>query len=80
MTVVTPSADGSITVAQAALLCDVSEITIRSWISRGYVAPGGERVKLPVRYRYKGVIALDPVEVAKAEHATALRARRRIAA
>lgn len=76
----TPSEDGSISVAQAAVLCEVSEITVRSWIRRGYIAADGSRVRLPVKYRWKGQIALDPVEVAKAEHATALRARRRTAA
>jgi hypothetical protein len=33
---------------------------------------------MPVAFRYKGLVYLDPLEVAKAEHATAERARRLI--
>jgi hypothetical protein len=36
------------------------------------------RVRLPVAGRFKRRLLLDPIEVAKAEHATAPRARRMI--
>lgn len=67
-----------ITVKQASALSGVGEGTIRAWINRGYIGLDGERHFLPVAWRYKGLIYLDPVEVAKAEHATAERARRLI--
>jgi hypothetical protein len=72
---VTPGPGGFITTDQAAELCGVSPVTVRNWINRGWRAGGGVR-KLPVAFRYRGRIMLDPVEVQKAEHATAERARR----
>jgi hypothetical protein len=78
--IITPGPDGSVTVGQAAQLCGVSVITIRSWINRGYVSDDGSRVKLPVKHRWRGIIHLDPVEVQKAEYATARRTRRKPAA
>ena len=50
--------------------------TVSQWVSRGYLTHDGERRKLPVAVRYRGRIMLDPVEVAKAKHATDKRARR----
>lgn len=76
MTPVMPGPDGLITTDQAAALCGVGAATVGKWIRRGYIGPDGERCKLPVASRYKGRIRLDPVEVARAEHATAHRARR----
>jgi hypothetical protein len=49
--------------------------TISQWISRGY-GPKGARCKLPVAKREGRFIYLDPVEVAKADHATKGPARR----
>jgi hypothetical protein len=74
---VVPGPSGCITTEQAALLCGVSPITVRNWINRGWHTDDGIR-KLPVAFRFRGRIMLDPVEVAKAEHATAVRARRTI--
>jgi len=74
--VITPGPGGWITTDQAAQLCGVAPVTVRNWVLRGYVSPGGERVKLPVAGRYKRRLLLDPVDVARAEHATARRARR----
>jgi hypothetical protein len=74
--VITPDARGMITRDQAALLCGVRPDTVSQWISRGYLLADGTRRKLPVAYRWKGRIMLDPVEVAKAEHATARKTRR----
>ena len=75
---VEPGPGGKITVRQAAALCNVGEGTIRAWINRGYLGLDGEKHFLPVAWRFKGRSYLDPVEVAKAEHATADRARRLI--
>jgi hypothetical protein len=75
MPTITPGPHGLITTDQAAALCGVSPVTVRSWINRGWKTPGGLR-KLPVAWRYKGRIMLDPVEVAKADHATREKARR----
>ena len=72
---ITPGPGGCITTEQAAALCGVSAITVRSWINRGWKTPDGTR-KLPVAFRYRGRIMLNPVEVAKDERATAERARR----
>lgn len=78
-------ADGLINVKQAAALCGVEEVTVRNWILRGYwlrahtrkCRPGcGHRCRLAVAKREDGLIWLDPVEVAKAEHATARQAGR----
>jgi hypothetical protein len=74
---VTPGPGGFITTDQAAALCGVTSITVRNWINRGWRTEDGIR-KLPVAFRYRGRIMLDPIEVAKAEHATAARARRHI--
>ena len=76
MGTVTPGPGGFITTDQAAQLCDVSPVTVRNWINRGWHTEDGEVRKLPVAFRYRGRIMLDPVEVQKAEHATAKRARR----
>ena len=80
-------ADGLISVKQAAVLCGVEEVTVRNWIGRGYWLPAhsrkcgrdcGHRAKLQVAKREAGMIWLDPIEVAKAEHATARKAGRRL--
>ena len=67
--------DGLIDVEQAAELCGVKPVTIRAWISRGY-GPKNTRGKVPVAKREGRRILLDPVEVAKADHATKGPARR----
>ena len=67
--------DGLIDVEQAAELCGVAPVTIRAWTQRGY-GPKGARRKMPVAKREGRCILLDPVEVAKAEHATRKAARR----
>lgn len=67
--------DGLIGIEQAAELCGVAQVTIRNWISRGY-GPKNDRRKLAVAKRENGRILLDPIEVAKADHATSKRARR----
>lgn len=77
MATITPGPGGCITTDQAAALCGVTPITVRSWINRGWSTPEGQR-KLPVAWRFKGRIMLDPVEVAKADRATAGRARRHV--
>lgn len=70
-------ADGLVTVSQAAQLCGVREVTVRNWVTRGYWSDALQhRVHLPVAKREGRAMLLDPVEVAKAEHATAARARR----
>lgn len=77
MKLVEPGPGGFITTEQAAALCGVKPVTVRNWILRGYTGTDGERHHLPA-CRYKRRLLLDPVEVAKAEHATAERARRLI--
>ena len=67
--------DGLIDVEQAAALCGVKPVTIRAWISRGY-GPKTARRKLLVAKREGRLILLDPIEVAKADHATRKAARR----
>ena len=67
--------DGLIDVEQAAALCGVKPVTIRAWINRGY-GPKDTRRKLPVAKREGRYIFLDPIEVAKADHATRKAARR----
>lgn len=74
--VITPNEAGMITVKQAAAMCGVSEITVRNWANRGWHDEDDNIVKMPIAYKHKGVIYLDPVEVAKAELATAEKARR----
>lgn len=75
MKLVEPGPGGFITTEQAAALCGVKPVTVRNWILRGYIGPDGERHYLPA-HRYKRRLLLDPVDVARAEHATAERARR----
>lgn len=80
-TVVVARPDGLIPVADAALLSGVDERTVRNWIYRGYYCDVlGARCFLPVAKREGWLILLDPVQVARAEHATARRARRPSAA
>ena len=67
---IVPTADGLITIKQAALLTGRSEEAVRAWIRRGYRLPTGERVKLAPKRRDRWVILLDPVDVAKADRAT----------
>ena len=67
--------DGLIDVEQAAELCGVQPVTVRAWITRGY-GPKDARRNLPVAKREGRRLLLDPVEVAKAEHATRKAARR----
>ena len=69
--------DGLIDVEQAAELCGVKPVTIRAWTQRGY-GPKDARRKLPVAKREGRAIFLDPVEVAKADHATSGPARRSV--
>lgn len=69
--------DGLIDVEQAAELCGVKPVTIRAWAQRGY-GPKDARRKLPVAKREGRTILLDPVEVAKADHATKGPARREV--
>lgn len=72
---IVPRPDGLITREQAAHLCRVTPGAISVWASRGY-GPKGKKVKLPVAKRENGRPLYDPVEVAKADHATRKRARR----
>jgi predicted site-specific integrase-resolvase len=69
--------DGLIDVEQAAELCGVKPVTVRAWTQRGY-GPKDARRKLPVVKRENGRVLLDPVEVAKADHATKGPARRAV--
>ena len=62
-------ADGLIDAAQAALMCDVGESTIRAWVCRGMLAKAG--------IDERGRSLFKPGDVAVAEHATRKRARRR---
>jgi excisionase family DNA binding protein len=62
-----PGPDGLLTREQAAALCGVHPDTISQWIRRGHLKVTRRQGRSPL---------LDPVEVAKAEHATAERARR----
>ena len=66
--------DGLITIEQAAELCGVQPVTVRNWANRGY-GPREARRKLPVK-RENGRLLVDPIELAKADHATKERARR----
>jgi hypothetical protein len=72
---ITPRPDGLITRAQAAELCGVTPEAITNWSRLGY-GPRADRRYLPVKRRERGHPLYDPVEVAKADHATARRARR----
>lgn len=69
--------DGLIDVEQAAELCGVRPVTIRAWTQRGY-GPKADRRKLPVAKREGRTVLLDPIEVAKADHATKGPARRSV--
>jgi hypothetical protein len=69
--------DGLIDVEQASELCGVRPVTIRAWTQRGY-GPKNDRRKLPVAKREGRLVLLDPVEVAKADHATRGPARRSV--
>lgn len=77
---ITPTRDGLITVAQAAALTNRSESAVYAWIRRGYRTPTGKKVKLRPKRRAGQVILLDPVDVAKAAHATDPRGLYRAAA
>lgn len=66
--------DGLLTIDQAAQLCGVQPVTVRNWANRGY-GPKGARRRLPVT-REDGRLLVDPIELAKADHATKERARR----
>jgi hypothetical protein len=69
--------DGLIDRDQAAELCGVTPDAITQWSTRGYLSRDGQaRHKLPVAKRENGRPLYDPVEVAKADHATSKRARR----
>lgn len=70
-----PRPDGLIDRGQAAALCGVTPEAITNWTRIGY-GPKGAKVKLPVKRRESGRPLFDPVEVAKADWATAKRARR----
>jgi hypothetical protein len=72
--VIVPRPDGLITRGQAAALCGVTPEAITNW-TRGY-GPKHDRRRLPVAKRVNGHPLFDPVEVAKAKHATDKRARR----
>jgi hypothetical protein len=72
---IVPRPDGLITRDQAAELCGVTPEAITNWSRAGY-GPKHDRRRLPVARREHGRPLYDPVEVAKAEHATAVRARR----
>jgi hypothetical protein len=62
-------ADGLIDAAQAALMCDVGESTIRAWVSRSMLAKAG--------IDERGRSLFRPEDVARTEHSTRKRARRR---
>lgn len=64
-----PRPDGLITRDQAAALCRVSPEAITNWTRIGY-GPKGAKVKLPVQRREHGRPLFDPVDVARADHAT----------
>ena len=66
--------DGMLTIEQAALLCGVKPVTVRNWANRGY-GPKESRRRLPVK-REDGRLLVDPIELAKADHATKGPARR----
>jgi hypothetical protein len=67
---IVPTADGLITIKQAAILTGRSEKTVWSWTSKGYKAPDGTRVVIQKKRRDGREILLDVVEVAKADRAT----------
>lgn len=62
---------------EAARHCQVSKVTVWGWANRGYRAPTGQRVKLPVSGKDRdGRNLYCLLHVAKAEAATRKRARR----
>lgn len=64
--------DGLLDRAQAARLCGVTPDAITNWAGRGYIVVidgKRERRRLPVTYEDRKPL-YDPVELAKAEHAT----------
>jgi predicted DNA-binding transcriptional regulator AlpA len=67
---IVPAPDGLITLEQAAALTGRSRKTVWAWTSAGYRAPDGTRVKVKVKRRDGWLIMVDPVEIAKAAHAT----------
>ena len=70
-------ADGLVTRAEAALLCDVSPEAISNWVSRGYWSDAlDSQAYLPVAKREGRKPLFDTIELAKAEYATRKRARR----
>jgi hypothetical protein len=73
---ITLGPDGLLSRRQAAQLCGVTPEAINNWVRDGY-GPKGKKTKLPVRRRDStGHPRFDPIDVAKAERATAKRARR----
>jgi hypothetical protein len=69
-------ADGYLSVDELAALCGVKPITVYQWKDRGYMTrDGSHRVKLPFKREGRRIL-IDPVEGAKAEYHTAVRARR----
>jgi hypothetical protein len=73
--------DGLIDRETAAELCGVTPDAVTIWATRGYmVVIGGQRQRryLPVALREGRTPLYDPVEVAKAEHATRKRGRRAV--
>ena len=77
--------DGLIDRDTAAELCGVTPDAVTIWSTRGYMATviaDGQRIRqrryLPVAKREGRTPLYDPVEVAKAEHATRKRGRRSV--
>ena len=70
-----PRDDGLRTREQAAALCRDSPQAITNWTTAGYGRKGA-KILLPVAKRERGRPLFDPLEVARAEFATAKRARR----
>lgn len=67
---IVPTADGLITIKQAALLTGRSEKTVWSWTSKGYKAPDGTRIRVRKKRRHGREILVDVVEIARADLAT----------
>jgi hypothetical protein len=67
-----PTRDGLITLKQAAQLTGRSVKTCWGWTdpAQGYVAADGTRVVIEVKRRAGRTLLVDPVDVAKAAHAT----------
>ena len=75
-TEIMPGPDGLLSRKQAAALCGVTPEAINNWVRDGY-GPKDSKMRLPVKRRdCTGHPRFDPVDVAKADHATAGRARR----